>query len=147
MGENDMFSGLGDELKQSEDSEQSVSDPSEPESEPKTESPPSEESDVSPSPSSKDDSSSSDDEPSTHTQPAFPFVNDHVESIYPRPETWNEFWDVVDLDLERTFREHGVRNMSGREIHDAVLRLAAENPDELARIVLEARGIDYDPDE
>lgn len=152
MGENDMFEGLGDELKQSSESESS--DAASSESTPADPSPSSSSTDVSSSTeavSSEEDTQSSDtdsaDDTPLHDQPAFPFVNEYVESIYPRPETWDEFWDVVDLDLERTFRDHGVRNMSGREIHDAALRLAAENPDALARIALEARGIEYDPDE
>jgi hypothetical protein len=156
MGENNMFEGLGEELNQSEDSKQSGAEADSPKAEPAapadtpepaTSDTPSSRNEPSTEASSPDEETpeASDDASPNHDQPAFPFVNNHVESIYPRPETWDAFRDVVDLDLERTFREHGVRNMSGREIHDAALRLAAENPEALARIALEARGIDYEP--
>lgn len=151
-----MFEGLGEELNQSEDSKQSGAEADSPKAEPAAPADTSESatSDTSspinePSEESSPDEEAQeavDDAPPNHDQPAFPFVNNHVVSIYPRPETWDAFWDVVDLDLERTFREHGVRNMSGREMHDAALRLAAENPEALARIALEARGIDYEPE-
>ena len=76
--------------------------------------------------------------------PAFPFEDSNQRPIYPRLESWELFEDAIDFEMKRTFRDHGVRNMSGREIHDALVRLAAEMPDEVARYALEARGIEYE---
>jgi hypothetical protein len=53
----------------------------------------------------------------------------------------------MELDMERVFRAHDVRNMSKREIHDALFSLVVDNADEIARRALLARGIDVDGDD
>ncbi|SIR97673.1 hypothetical protein SAMN05421858_4909 [Haladaptatus litoreus] len=74
--------------------------------------------------------------------PAFEFSPDLRRSIYAREESWQEFEDARDLEMTRELRDAGVRNHESREVHDAMVRLAADNPEKMARLVLDARGID-----
>lgn len=74
--------------------------------------------------------------------PAFEFTNDLQRSIYPRDESWEELQDVIDFEVKRQLAERGIRDFTGREAHDAMVQLAAENPERLVELVLEARGIE-----
>jgi len=76
--------------------------------------------------------------------PAFEFDIKLQRSIYARDETWNAFEDTVDFEIQRALRDHGLRDVEGREIHDAMVRVATEHPDAVAELVLDARGIDTD---
>lgn len=78
------------------------------------------------------------------TTEAFDYSPEMQQAVYPRPETWEAFEDAMELDMERVFRAHDVRNMSKREIHDALFSFVVENADEIARRALSARGIDAD---
>lgn len=75
------------------------------------------------------------------TDPAFPFDDATQRPIYAREESWDEFEDVRDFEVKRILRDEGIKKVSGREFHDALLRLAAENPEEFADAVKDARGI------
>lgn len=75
-------------------------------------------------------------------QPAFPFDAALQRPLYAREESWEAFADVCDFDAKRILRDAGIRNIEGREFHDAALRLAAENPDALAEEVQRLRGLD-----
>ncbi|WP_227355936.1 hypothetical protein [Haladaptatus salinisoli] len=74
--------------------------------------------------------------------PAFEFSPDLRRSIYTREESWQEFEDARDLEMTRELRDAGVRNHESREVHDAMVRLAAKNPEEMAQLILDARGVD-----
>ena len=76
--------------------------------------------------------------------PAFEFASVKRRSIYAREESWEKFEDGRDLEMTRALRDADVRNHESREVHDAMIRLAAENPERLAELVLEARGIEQD---
>lgn len=76
-------------------------------------------------------------------EPAFPFSESKQGPIYPREETWEAYDDAI-YEIEGVLREYGVRDPAGREFDDAVLRFAARNPEGVARILLEARGIEID---
>ncbi|MWG36364.1 hypothetical protein [Halomarina oriensis] len=78
------------------------------------------------------------------TTAAFEYSPAMQQAVYPRPETWQAFEDAMELDMERVFRAHDVRNMSKREIHDALFSFVVDNADEIARRALSARGIDTD---
>lgn len=80
------------------------------------------------------------DEPSD--EPAFEYDDVKQAPLYARPEAWTALEDALDLDVVRTLREAGVRNEEKRELHDAVLRVAADHPDEIAEAVQEARRED-----
>jgi len=79
-------------------------------------------------------------------EPAFPFSDDLRESWYVRDETVTEFEDAVDFEAKPFLREHGVRNETGREIQDAAIQVAKNNPEELAKVILEDRGVNLEDD-
>lgn len=74
--------------------------------------------------------------------PAFEFSSNLRRSIYTREESWQEFEDGRDLEMTRELRDAGIRNHESREVHDAMVRLAAKNPKEMAQLILDARGVD-----
>lgn len=65
-------------------------------------------------------------------EPSFPFDEAVQAQIYPRKTTHDEFEDFLDIDVKRLLRDRGVRNEAGRELHEAVLRVAMEHPEEIA---------------
>lgn len=81
--------------------------------------------------------------------PAFAFDESKQRPLYAREESWQEFEDTLDLDVGLILRrEHGLRDVPRRELHDAVLRVAAEHPEEIAAALLDSRGLDGDvPDD
>lgn len=87
--------------------------------------------------SGSDDASSSGSEASD--TPAFEYDDVKQSPMYARPEAWTALEDALDLDVVRSLREAGIRNEEKRELHDAVLRVAADHPDEIADAVREAR--------
>ena len=94
--------------------------------------------------SSTDQDGTSDEtsEDTTSETPAFEYGDVKQAPMYARPEAWTALEDTLDLDVVRTLREAGVRNEEKRELHDAVLRVAADHPDEIAEAVQEARRKD-----
>jgi len=70
---------------------------------------------------------------------AFNYDEAKQSPIYARPSTWDTYDDALELDVERSLRDENVRNASKRELHDATLRLAAENPELVAEKLLQAR--------
>lgn len=72
--------------------------------------------------------------------PAFSFEASKQTSIYPRTETAEDTLDDVEFEVEGILRrEYDVRDLAGRELHDAMIRLAAESPDDLAELIVDAR--------
>jgi len=80
-----------------------------------------------------------DSEPDVSDAPAFEYDDVKQSPPYARPEAWTALEDALDLDVVRSLRETGIRNEEKRELHDAVLRVAADHPDEIAEAVREAR--------
>lgn len=83
-------------------------------------------------------------EPSTtesqgRTEPAFPFDDAVQAQIYPRQSTHDEFTDFLDIEVKRLLRERDIRNEEGPELHEAVLQVAMEHPEEIAEKVEEQR--------
>jgi hypothetical protein len=71
--------------------------------------------------------------------PAFEFEDTTAKSVYVRPETLSVL-DDAEFEVESLLRrEHEVRDLTGREFHDALVRVAADHPDEVATAVLAAR--------
>ena len=81
-------------------------------------------------------------EPSSADGPAFPYDDVSQRPLYARETAWNAFEDALEIEVEQTLREHGVRDATGRELHDAALRVAAEHPEAIADHLLELRGIE-----
>lgn len=78
--------------------------------------------------------------------PAFPYSQATQESVYPRSNTWDRM-DDLELDVRLFLREFDVRELPKRELHDAVFRFAADNPEAIARLILQERGIEPEQDE
>ncbi|WP_049987315.1 hypothetical protein [Halobellus rufus] len=73
------------------------------------------------------------------SEPAFPFDDSVQAQIYPRQTTHEEFQDFLDIDLKRLLRDRDIRNEAGRELHEAVLRVAMDHPEEVAEEVADQR--------
>lgn len=76
------------------------------------------------------------------TTPAFEFNDTEQTPFYVRPSTRTHWDRIRRVEVERVFVDQEIDNVRKSEIHDAVLRLASEYPEEIARLVLEARGVD-----
>ena len=95
------------------------------------------------------DADESDDEPeepddaeASGAGPAFEFDATAAKSIYVRPETL-ELLEDAEFEVESLLRrEHGIRDVTGREFHDAAVRVLAEHADEIVDRILEERDRD-----
>lgn len=82
-----------------------------------------------------------------HEEPAFPFVQGDMQTnVYARKETREAREETQKFEVDRILHEHGVKNVAGREHHDAIFRMAADHPELWARYVMEARGLDIPDD-
>lgn len=72
-------------------------------------------------------------------QPAFEFSETTQDALYARPDAWDEFEDLLDLDLERELRDRGIRNVAKSEKCDAALRVLTELSEEIADQIERAR--------
>jgi|AntDeeMetagen134_2_1112570.scaffolds.fasta_scaffold02114_5 hypothetical protein len=75
-----------------------------------------------------------------HTQPAFEFDATTQQTMYVRPSSWQAIEDVEALVDARLRADYDVRNLTGSEFYDAVLRVAANHEDELIAAILAARA-------
>jgi hypothetical protein len=73
-------------------------------------------------------------------RPAFPFDQTKQSAIYARNDAWQAFEDALDFDAKRELRDRGHENIEGRELHEATLLVAAENPELIADKVEELRN-------
>lgn len=82
-----------------------------------------------------------DDEPESpaETGPAFEYSEVQQKPFYARSETVDEFENAIRTTIVPTLAEADVIDEETREIHDAVLRLANEEPERIAELVLEER--------
>lgn len=71
--------------------------------------------------------------------PAFEYSEVRQRPLYARGDTWDEFEDAVGITVVPELRRRGIRDEEKREIHDAVLTLAAEDPERLVEIIAERR--------
>ena len=65
-------------------------------------------------------------------EPAFSFDESVQAQIYPRKSTHEEFEDFLDIKVKRHLRDRDIRNETGRELHEAVLKIAMQYPEEIA---------------
>jgi len=71
--------------------------------------------------------------------PAFEFDATTAKSIYVRPETLETLEDA-EFEVEMLLRrEHGIRDVTGREFHDAAVRVLADHPEEVVEQILAER--------
>lgn len=71
--------------------------------------------------------------------PPFEYSAVRQRPLYARGETWDEFEDAIGISVVPELRKEGVRDEEKREIHDAVLTLAVEDPERIVELVLERR--------
>jgi hypothetical protein len=120
MPDENRFSGLGDVVEEDEP-ETTV-----------------EESGESASAETSDDATQTED-PGSSGGPAFEFEDTTAKSVYVRPETLSVM-DDAEFEVESLLRrDHEVRDLTGREFHDAIVRVAADHPDEVVTAILAAR--------
>lgn len=60
---------------------------------------------------------------------AFDFDTAQQGPLYPREETWQDFEDVLDFEVRKPLRDADYKDIEKRELHEATLRVAIENPD------------------
>jgi hypothetical protein len=72
-------------------------------------------------------------------EPAFPFSEASQEQVYPRASTYQRFEDFRDFELKRELRDRGLRGVSGRELDEALLKLAMAHEEEYADLVEDGR--------
>lgn len=73
--------------------------------------------------------------------PPFPFSASKQRPLYPHENRWDD-WEDAKFKVETILRDYDIRNVQGREFDDALLKLGIRNPEILAEIVLEARGLE-----
>lgn len=71
--------------------------------------------------------------------PAFEYDAVRQRPLYARGETWDGFEKKLRTTIAPALAREDVVDEETREIHDAVLRLATEEPERIAELVLEAR--------
>lgn len=71
--------------------------------------------------------------------PSFEYAEVQQRPLYVRERTWDEFEDAVGISVVPELRREGVRDEAKREIHDAVISLAVEEPERLVELILERR--------
>ncbi|WP_312907848.1 hypothetical protein [Natronosalvus caseinilyticus] len=71
--------------------------------------------------------------------PSFEYAEVQQRPLYVRERTWEEFEDAVGISVVPELRREGVRDEAKREIHDAVISLAVEEPERLVELILERR--------
>lgn len=75
--------------------------------------------------------------------PAFEYDECEQSGLHPREEQWQTYETARAL-AGATLAKHEITGVKKREFDDAALRLAKKYPEELAQLVIEARGIDPD---
>lgn len=71
--------------------------------------------------------------------PWFPFAESKQRPMYPHEDRWEELEDAK-FEMEVLLRQAGIKDVEGRELDDAILEYAIENPEEVVEHVLRARG-------
>lgn len=75
-------------------------------------------------------------------EPAFEFSETDQHQVYVRGETWSAWEKTRDGQVKPSLVMDDVEDVRKSELQDAVLRLAAENPEQVAEYVRDARGLD-----
>jgi hypothetical protein len=90
-------------------------------------------------PEEEQDTEQDQDAESEEAGPAFEFDETTAKSIYVRPETL-ELLEDTEFEVEMLLRrEHGLRDVTGREFHDAAVRVIEEHVDDIVDEILDAR--------
>ncbi|WP_410767369.1 hypothetical protein [Haloferax sp. DFSO60] len=75
--------------------------------------------------------------------PAFEFEETVHKALYVLQSVADEFDDIITYDVERELtREHGLKNVTKSEIHNAALAVVSEHPELIVERVREQRELD-----
>lgn len=81
-----------------------------------------------------------DEESSEEAGPAFEFDATTAKSIYVRPETLERLEDT-EFEAEMLLRRnHAIRDVTGREFHDAAVRVLEDHAEEIVEQILDERS-------
>jgi len=72
-------------------------------------------------------------------QKAFSYAEAKQSPIYARQDAWKEYNAAMQFDTERELHDRGVDNVDKRELHEAMLRHAAKQPEQIGEEVLKLR--------
>ncbi|GGN21052.1 hypothetical protein [Halarchaeum nitratireducens] len=78
--------------------------------------------------------------------PAFEFDAVRQKAVYPRPDSWDAREAALDFEVKRKLRDHGVKDVTGRELDDAIARTIPDVTDLIVENVLEARRRKFEDD-
>lgn len=96
--------------------------------------------------SSEDETAAeSGDATSEETPPDVPYNQPPQHPIHVPDHYWDEYRDSINFEVKRLLaQEFNVRNPKFYEMNTATIRLAAANPEAIAKLILDERGIDVD---
>lgn len=68
------------------------------------------------------------------------------ENIYVRDNSWRDLQDAISFETKRVLAQYGLRDgdLFNREIHDAMIRVAANHPEEIAHLIIQDRDVATD---
>lgn len=91
------------------------------------------------------DTSDTEDTNSEETPPDVPYNQPPQHPIHVPDHYWNDYRDSINFEVKRLLaQDFNVRNPKFYEMNTATLRLAAANPEAMAKLILDERGIDVD---
>ncbi|MGB9966148.1 hypothetical protein [Halobacterium hubeiense] len=92
----------------------------------------------------EDATSEEEEEVNPKEEPQFGTEDVRQYSTYPREDTLEEFQRVDTAEIQPFLVSEGVKSVETREIHDALYRMAIENPERLGELIMEGRGLGSD---
>lgn len=92
----------------------------------------------------EDATSEEEEEVNPKEEPQFGTEDVRQYSTYPREDTLEEFQQVDTAEIQPFLVSEGIKNVETREIHDALYRMAIENPERLGELIMEGRGLGSD---
>ena len=80
--------------------------------------------------------------------PGPPYPQPEQWTVHAREEYWHGFQDAMEYEVKRLLsQEFGIRDVNQYEVTTAMLRLVATEPEALAYLVLDERGVEIDEEE
>jgi len=78
--------------------------------------------------------------------PAFDFDSELNRTIYVRGETWSQFTNATTARVNSLGFEEGVKDITNREIQDAVIQLANDNQEQIVELIRQSRLEENSPE-
>lgn len=85
-------------------------------------------------------------EPKSNPKEEPQFTSEDVRQFptYVRDDVLEAFQQTDTVEVQPFLADKGITNVEKRELYDAMFRLATENPEQLAELVIEGRNLDPD---